>query len=148
MVRRPLRPSFSFDDKNRLIEALGSTRDQVLKCGSAERFGSDLHQLCGAVKDTIDRLAEGLTGRRNAFVSNMPPQLSASPELDNAATAIFNAVHATPGFKPITRPDDLESEGEENAVRDWRTIRHAIEKMPADVLAFLSSRQPAKPAHE
>ena len=80
MVRRPLRPSFSFDDKNRLIEALGSTRDQVLKCGSAERFGSDLHQLCGAVKDTIDRLAEGLGVQRRRPRSAGPqcPTLSSS----------------------------------------------------------------------
>src|SRR5690349_18252415 len=81
MVRRPLRRSFSFDDKNRLVEVLGATRDQVIMCGSAERFGSDLHRLCDAVKESIDRLAEGLTGRRHAFISNMPPTVSANPAL-------------------------------------------------------------------
>jgi hypothetical protein len=50
-------------------------------------------------------------------------------------------VRESPDYRPITRPDDLDSEGEENAVRDWRTIRRAIEKVPQEVIALIASRQ-------
>jgi hypothetical protein len=147
MVRRPLRPSFGLADRNRLIDAARTTRQLVGLCSAAESYGSDLHRLCHAVGDSIDGLAEGLTGNRKFFVVNPPPTVPATPELDDAATAIFNAIHASPGYKPIDRLDDLEDEGVPYAVRDWRTIRQAIEKIPSDVIALLANRQQAKSAH-
>jgi hypothetical protein len=147
MARRPLRPSFALSDKNRLIEALGATRHLVGLCSAAERYGSDLHVLCHAISDSIDGLAEGLTGNRNLFVANPPVALPATPELDEAATAVFNALHASSGYQPVDGIDDLEAEGMAYAVRDWRTIRHAIEKMPPTVIEFLVNRQQRKSAH-
>jgi len=147
MVRRPLRPSFALSDRNRLIETLGATRHLVGLCSAAERYGSDLYVLCRAISDNIDGLAEGLTGNRHLFVANPPFALPATLELDEAATAVFNALHASPGYQPIDRLDDLEGEGMAYAVRDWRTIRHAIEKMPPNVIELLVNRQQRKAAH-
>lgn len=147
MVRRPLRPSFGLADRNRLIDALRATRQLVGLCSAAENYGSDLHRLCHALGDSIDGLAEGLTGNRKLFVVNPPPTVPATPELDDAATAIFNAVHASPGYEPIACVRDLQAEGMSHAVRDWRTIRQAIEKIPPDVIALLANRQQPKSAH-
>ena len=94
--------------------------------------------------DSIDGLAEGLTGNRNLLVTNPPVALPAAPELDDAATAVFNALHASPGYQPIERLDDLAADGLSYAVRDWRTIRQALENMPPDVVELLASRQRPK----
>jgi hypothetical protein len=147
MVRRPLRPTFGLADRNRLIDALRTTRHLVGLCSAAESYGSDLHRLCHAVADSIDGLAEGLTGNRKLFVVNPPPTVPATPELDDAATAIFNSMHARPGYAPITCVGDLEAEGLSHAVRDWRTIRHAIEKIPLNVIELLANKQKPKSAH-
>jgi hypothetical protein len=67
MVRRPLRPRFSGEDQKRLIEALGNARDMAIKCSSAQPYGSARHQRCHAVTNSIDALAEDLTGDRTLF---------------------------------------------------------------------------------
>lgn len=59
---------------------------------------------------------------------------------------MFNAVHAGPGFEPIEGIDDLEWEGLTAAVRDWRTIREALEKMPLEILDTLAARRQGEAA--
>jgi hypothetical protein len=67
MTGRPLRPDFGPDDQKRLIEALKEARHHVIKCSSAEKFGSARHQKCHAITVSIDALAEELTGDHTLF---------------------------------------------------------------------------------
>jgi hypothetical protein len=65
----------------------------------------------------------------------------ASSPFDELATAVFNALHARPGYEPIENLDDLRWDGLDNAVRGRRTIRAALETIPADVVAHLAEIQ-------
>jgi hypothetical protein len=57
-------------------------------------------------------------------------------DLDQLTTEVFNAVHASEAYEPVF--DFIEVEGEmPYAVRDWKTIRQALEKMPQDVIVEL-----------
>jgi hypothetical protein len=40
----------------------------VIKCSSAERFGTPRYQRCNAVAERIDALAEELTGHASSFM--------------------------------------------------------------------------------
>ena len=67
MSRRPRRPSFSVQDRDRLLGALREARSSVIKCGAAEPFGSLRYKLCDAVTSSVDDLAADLTGERTFF---------------------------------------------------------------------------------
>lgn len=69
MIRRPLRPSFSIDDRKRLIEAMGRARDLVCHYSSAHGYGSPEDVLADAFQKATDDLAEHLTGDRQLFWS-------------------------------------------------------------------------------
>jgi hypothetical protein len=67
VARRARRPSFSKQDRDRLIEALREARSNTVKCSAAEPFGSPRYEFCHAVVTSIDDLAEDLTGDRTLF---------------------------------------------------------------------------------
>ena len=67
MSRRPRLPSFSVQDRERLIEALREARYGAIKCSAAEPFGSPRYVLCHAVTTSIDDLAADFTGDRTLF---------------------------------------------------------------------------------
>jgi hypothetical protein len=67
MIRRPLRPSFSHEDQQRLIAALKEARELTVKCSSAQPYNSLLYGRCHDVIGTIDELAGTLTGDRMLF---------------------------------------------------------------------------------
>jgi hypothetical protein len=67
IIRRPVRPTFNSTQEQILLNALQEARRMVIKCGNAERFGSARYQRCNALAQSIDALAEELTGRRGLF---------------------------------------------------------------------------------
>ncbi len=73
MIRRPLRSSFSIEDRGRLLEALGRARACTITCSSAERPSSERYAKCRAVTASIDALAEDLTGDPTFFHTKVKP---------------------------------------------------------------------------
>jgi hypothetical protein len=67
MIRRPLRPHFSLDDQRRLIVALRDAREWVIKCSSAQPYGSERHRRCDEITRAIDGLAGDLVGDHRLF---------------------------------------------------------------------------------
>jgi hypothetical protein len=65
--RRVKRPDFSPHDKIKLLEALGTTRDWVIKCGAGAEYDSPRHRKCDVLRSAIDDVAEELTGDRGYF---------------------------------------------------------------------------------
>ena len=67
MIRRPLSPNFDPNEQKRLLEAMGNARHLALLCASAARQDAVRYQKCHALTETIDALAENLTGDRIYF---------------------------------------------------------------------------------
>ena len=67
MIRRPLSPIFDPNEQKRLLEAMGNARHLALLYASAARQDAVRYQKCHALTQTIDGLAENLTGDRTYF---------------------------------------------------------------------------------
>ena len=66
-------------------------------------------------------------------------RLELERDLDDITTAVFNAVENIrwPAFEPIDEFADLEGDGLERPIEDWKLIRLALEKMPEEAFAAL-----------
>ena len=141
MVRRPLRPTFALNDCHRLIALLRETEHLIGVCSSAEKYGSPLQAECQSTVQAVRSLTVTLTGDEKQFDVGFVVRPRASSPFDELATAVFNALHTRPGYEPIENLDDLRWEGLDNAVRDWRVIRAALETIPPDVVTRLAKIQ-------
>jgi len=62
MIRRPLRPTFSYSARHELLRALGDARELALQCAHAEHQESELRRKCEGLHIAVDALAAELTG--------------------------------------------------------------------------------------
>ena len=62
MIRRPLRPTFSYSARHELLRALGEARELALQCAHSEHHDSELRKKCEVLHIAIDALSTELTG--------------------------------------------------------------------------------------
>ena len=73
MIRRPLRPTFSYSARHELLRALGDARELALQCAHSEHYDSELRKKCEAMHTAIDALATELTGDPAYFHLKVAP---------------------------------------------------------------------------
>ena len=77
MIRRPLRPTFSYSARHELLRALGDARELALQCAHAEHYDSELRKKCEVLHSAVDALATELTGDPAYFHLKVAPSNNA-----------------------------------------------------------------------
>jgi hypothetical protein len=67
VIKRPLRPHLSFDDRSELLETMGRVRAIANGFGASNGFNSPQHKLTDSLQVAIDALATELTGDPTYF---------------------------------------------------------------------------------
>jgi hypothetical protein len=62
VIRRPLRPHFSFQDQNELLAVMERARTSADRFGASRGYNSPQHKHANELQKTIDALATELTG--------------------------------------------------------------------------------------